>query len=97
MCKTQGERIMAKQKYYAVRTGNKPGVYKTWAECERQTKGVSGAIFKSFATMEEAQRFVAEGTGGTSGEMVVEDINSCLLYTSPSPRDPKTSRMPSSA
>ena len=32
----------------------------------------------------------------------VEDINkeisnSCLLYTSPSPRDPKTSRMPSSA
>ena len=24
-------------------------------------------------------------------------ITSCLLYTSPSPRDPKTSRMPSSA
>ena len=24
-------------------------------------------------------------------------IQSCLLYTSPSPRDPKTSRMPSSA
>ena len=24
-------------------------------------------------------------------------ISSCLLYTSPSPRDPKTSRMPSSA
>ena len=27
---------------------------------------------------------------------VSEDIG-CLLYTSPSPRDPKTSRMPSSA
>ena len=25
------------------------------------------------------------------------DLRSCLLYTSPSPRDPKTSRMPSSA
>ena len=25
------------------------------------------------------------------------NINTCLLYTSPSPRDPKTSRMPSSA
>ena len=24
-------------------------------------------------------------------------LSSCLLYTSPSPRDPKTSRMPSSA
>ena len=26
-----------------------------------------------------------------------DDIRDCLLYTSPSPRDPKTSRMPSSA
>ena len=25
------------------------------------------------------------------------EVNTCLLYTSPSPRDPKTSRMPSSA
>ena len=25
------------------------------------------------------------------------DIDACLLYTSPSPRDPKSSRMPSSA
>ena len=27
----------------------------------------------------------------------VNNVESCLLYTSPSPRDPKTSRMPSSA
>ena len=27
----------------------------------------------------------------------VIDAKGCLLYTSPSPRDPKTSRMPSSA
>ena len=26
-----------------------------------------------------------------------EEVYACLLYTSPSPRDPKTSRMPSSA
>ena len=26
-----------------------------------------------------------------------DELMSCLLYTSPSPRDPKTSRMPSSA
>ena len=29
--------------------------------------------------------------------LVVEKFEYCLLYTSPSPRDPKTSRMPSSA
>ena len=27
----------------------------------------------------------------------IQEFLSCLLYTSPSPRDPKTSRMPSSA
>ena len=27
----------------------------------------------------------------------ITDVWDCLLYTSPSPRDPKTSRMPSSA
>ena len=27
----------------------------------------------------------------------MKDVKICLLYTSPSPRDPKTSRMPSSA
>ena len=30
-------------------------------------------------------------------EINVTNLNGCLLYTSPSPRDPKTSRMPSSA
>ena len=38
-----------------------------------------------------------------AGEAAIADnasvvaTNPCLLYTSPSPRDPKTSRMPSSA
>ena len=30
-------------------------------------------------------------------DLTGENIYICLLYTSPSPRDPKTSRMPSSA
>ena len=29
--------------------------------------------------------------------LVIPEVQRCLLYTSPSPRDPKTSRMPSSA
>ena len=39
-------------------------------------------------------------TGITSGVLLLISavrLMSCLLYTSPSPRDPKTSRMPSSA
>ena len=30
-------------------------------------------------------------------DILTDLVRSCLLYTSPSPRDPKTSRMPSSA
>ena len=32
-----------------------------------------------------------------NGDVMWSETKSCLLYTSPSPRDPKTSRMPSSA
>ena len=33
----------------------------------------------------------------TNGGLIADGYTRCLLYTSPSPRDPKTSRMPSSA
>ena len=46
---------MAK-KFYAVRNGRVPGVYMTWADCEKQVKGFGGAIYKSFPT--EALRFI---------------------------------------
>ena len=58
---------MAK-KYYAVRTGRKTGVFMTWAECQKQVTGFSGAEFKSFPTLEEAQAFAGTGTEtGTKG------------------------------
>jgi ribonuclease HI len=47
-----------KKNFYAVRVGRHPGIYRTWAECDRETKGHSGAVFKSFATQEEAEIFL---------------------------------------
>lgn len=41
-------------KYYAVRKGRAPGVYSTWAECEAQVKGFSGAEFRAFRSQAEA-------------------------------------------
>ena len=35
--------------------------------------------------------------GADAINTICKQINNCLLYTSPSPRDPKISRMPSSA
>jgi ribonuclease HI len=44
----------AKQKYYVVWKGVKPGIYKTWAECRLQVDGYKGAIHKSFDSRVEA-------------------------------------------
>ena len=49
---------MAKKKYYAVQVGRHPGIYSTWDECKAQTEGVSGAIYKSFSSLEEAERYM---------------------------------------
>jgi len=43
--------------FYAVRTGRKTGVFKTWADCEAQTSGFPKARFKKFATFKEAEYF----------------------------------------
>lgn len=45
-------------KYYAVKNGKIPGIYKTWDECKKQVNGYSGAEYKSFPTEEEAKRYV---------------------------------------
>lgn len=45
-------------KYYAIKKGRKPGVYRTWAEAQTHIKGFSGAQFKSFLTEKEAKDFI---------------------------------------
>lgn len=52
---------MAKINYYAVHNGRQPGIYKTWADCKAQVNKFSGAVYKGFATLEEAQYFLEYG------------------------------------
>ncbi|MDN6194113.1 MAG: ribonuclease H1 domain-containing protein [Alkalibacterium gilvum] len=47
------------KKYYAVKTGHKPGIYSTWAEASKQVSGFSGAQFKSFKSLNEAKAYTA--------------------------------------
>ena len=47
---------MAKKRYYVVWNGIEPGIYGTWQECEAQIKGVKQALYKSFDTIEEAEK-----------------------------------------
>ncbi|HHX63094.1 MAG TPA: reverse transcriptase-like protein [Epulopiscium sp.] len=61
---------MAPKKTYAVRRGRETGLFKTWAECQKQVIGFSGAEYKSFITLKEAEAYIE----GASEEVVGEDF-----------------------
>lgn len=64
---------MAKKKYYAVRIGKVPGIYSTWEQCKEQTEGVSGAQYKSFSTLAEAEQFI-QGTAETDSVVTQDNV-----------------------
>lgn len=47
-------------KYYAVKKGYTTGIFESWVECEKQVKGFSGAVFKSFKSKEEALLYLKD-------------------------------------
>jgi ribonuclease HI len=47
---------MPAKKFYVVWKGKEPGVYDSWKECERQIRNFQGAVYKSFADQEEAEK-----------------------------------------
>jgi ribonuclease HI len=59
---------MAKQKFYVVWRGRQPGVYDTWAACQQQIAGVSGAQYKSFARRDDAEKAFAESFAEYRGQ-----------------------------
>ncbi|RUT45187.1 ribonuclease H [Paenibacillus anaericanus] len=52
---------MAKQKYYVVWVGNRPGIYNSWAECKEQVEQFKDAKYKSYDSSAEAQKAYSEG------------------------------------
>ena len=59
----------------------------------------TGSTFEENAVLKARQYADASGevTLADDSGLVVDALNGCLLYTSPSPRDVEESRMPSSA
>ena len=53
--------MMAKKKIYAVRKGNKTGLFYSWDECKKAVHGYSGAEYKGFLTKDEAEAFLNIG------------------------------------
>lgn len=49
---------MSKNFFYAVKQGHKTGIYTTWDACKQQVEGYSGALYKGFTTLAEAEAFL---------------------------------------
>ena len=52
-------------KYYAVKVGARTGIFTSWEECQKAVDGFSGAKFKKFHSLEEAEKFVYEDNDST--------------------------------
>jgi len=54
------------KKYYAVKIGKKIGIYSNWGDCKEQVEGVSGAVYKSFKNLQDAEFFLSSGASDES-------------------------------
>lgn len=72
---------MAVKKYYAVKKGKITGVFKTWDECKASVEGCSGAEYKGFATLAEANAYLGTETrDGAEGEEERPEEGTLLAY-----------------
>ena len=60
--------MAGKAKFYAVKKGKVPGIYTTWDACKSMVHGFKGAVYKSFASREEAELFLKEEKAETEPE-----------------------------
>ena len=60
-----GEMAAKKPKFYVVWQGRRPGVYRTWDACQNQINGFSAAKYKSFTTLQLAEKAFAESADAT--------------------------------
>lgn len=67
-----------KMKFYAVKKGKRPGIYTSWDETKKQVSGFSGAVYKSFKTLKEAEDFIDEKE---VSEAISKDEYFAIIFT----------------
>ena len=66
-------------KVYAVRSGKQTGIFNTWEECQSATKGYSGAEYKSFKSMADAEQYMR---GDAPLSVSLSSVGVLLTFTS---------------
>ena len=64
---------MASQKFYAVRAGHIPGIYESWDEAKAQVDGFSGAEYRGFKTLAEAQMYMGQPVACRTPDEAADD------------------------
>ena len=67
-------------KYYAVKSGRTPGIYKTWDECKKQVMGYSSAVYKSFTSLAEAEEYMKGASAVRAGAKPTDDTGRYIFY-----------------
>lgn len=70
-------------KYYAVVSGRTPGIYTDWETAESMVKGFPGAIFKSFRSKIDAEKFMQTSTAISSSKtnIPLPLLDKTIVYT----------------
>ena len=66
---------MAKQKYYVVWEGVKPGIYGSWDECQQNIKGFPNARYKAFPSIQAAEAAYKQPYENVKGKAVNLEIH----------------------
>ena len=64
------------KKYYAVKNGRNTGVFRSWEECRKSIDAFSGAVYKSFKTLAEANDYLNQNVEFHEKKEVYEIDNS---------------------
>lgn len=65
----------SKRKFYAVRRGRRTGIFESWDETRRQVDRFEGCEHKSFATRDEAERYLR---GELQGQTLAREVRPAL-------------------
>jgi ribonuclease HI len=71
---------VASKKFYAVKRGRKVGIFTSWNLCKASIEGFSGAEYKGFSTMKEAEQYINNEYSKNNDRAIVVSENSNVEY-----------------
>lgn len=67
-------------KFYAVRNGYHTGIYNTWEECRKEVSGYSGAEYKSFQSLKDAEEYLGVNSQISLFDESIPQKNTAVAY-----------------